>query len=142
MIRVAIFREKKLFRGTRNRRNFYSFRRNSVCFAERKTLGIPFRAIPRKIKKAQNSVPNHFLKKKNTRNLVISFKTIPRKIKRWNTGSETGVLVHLSSTVSRGRPSQVSLGMMLLLYEKSFCCWLALPSNLIFSRNSFRSVPF
>jgi hypothetical protein len=26
------------------------------------------------------------------------------------------------STVSRGHPSQGSLGMMLLIYEKSFCC--------------------
>ncbi len=55
--------------------NMDSFRRNSVCFAERKTLGIPFRSIPRKTKKfgipfrtislkanhseLRNFVPNH-----------------------------------------------------------------------------------
>ncbi len=46
-------------------RNFDSFRRNSGCFVERKTLGIPFRAILWKIKKAQNSVPNHVVEEKN-----------------------------------------------------------------------------
>jgi hypothetical protein len=47
--RVAIFREKNYVENGADR-NFDSFHRNFVCFAERKTLGIPFRAIPRKIK--------------------------------------------------------------------------------------------
>ncbi len=45
------FSEEKKFRGTRRRRKFDSFRRNSVCSAKRKMLGIPFRVIPRKVKK-------------------------------------------------------------------------------------------
>jgi hypothetical protein len=47
--------------------NFDSFHRNSVCFAERKTLGIPLSSSAED-KKARNSVPKHFVEKKNTRN--------------------------------------------------------------------------
>jgi hypothetical protein len=75
------FPRKKLFRGIRKRRN--SFRRNFVCFAERKTHGIPFRAIPRKIKMVRISVLNHFVEENNTQELrnFVPFRTIPRRIK-------------------------------------------------------------
>ncbi len=59
--RVAIFREKKYSTEHGTDGNFDSFRWNSACFEERKTLGILFQAIPRKIRKTQNSVPNHFV---------------------------------------------------------------------------------
>jgi hypothetical protein len=72
---------KKLFCGTRNRLNFYSFRRNSSCFAGRNTLGISFRAIAMNVKKAWNSVPKHFIEDKYTRNFLVLFRTIPQKIK-------------------------------------------------------------
>jgi hypothetical protein len=42
----------------------HSVERNSACSVERKTLGVPFRAISAEDKKAQNSVPNHFLEEK------------------------------------------------------------------------------
>ncbi len=76
---------------------------HSVCFAERKTLGIPFRALPRKIRKlgrekhselrnfvpnkstedenTRNSIPNHFIEEKKSQNFVISFSRITWKIK-------------------------------------------------------------
>jgi hypothetical protein len=57
------------------------FSRNSACFAERKTLRTPFRALPQKIKKTRNSVANHFIEKENTGNFVTLFRTIPWKIK-------------------------------------------------------------
>jgi len=61
-----------------------SFRRNSGCSAERKTLGIPFRTIPWRKKmhgilysgtkieaNPRNSVPNHSAEEKNSRNSVL-----------------------------------------------------------------------
>jgi hypothetical protein len=92
--RVAILREK-LFRGTRNRQKFWSFRRNSVCFVERKKLKNPFRTISSKRKtlgtskfrsepfpgreNARNSIPNHFVEEKTTQNFVILFSEPFRK---------------------------------------------------------------
>ncbi len=43
--RVAIFRKKNYSAEYETRRNRREFRRNSVCFAEEKNLGIPFRTI-------------------------------------------------------------------------------------------------
>ncbi len=45
------FPRKKSSAEHRRDGNFYSFRRNSVCSAERKMLGIPFQAVLQKIKK-------------------------------------------------------------------------------------------
>jgi hypothetical protein len=42
---VAIFRQKNYSVEYETRRNRQEFRRNSVCFAEEKNLGIPFRTI-------------------------------------------------------------------------------------------------
>jgi hypothetical protein len=87
--RVAIFRHKNYtaeYETTRNRREF---RQNSVCLAEEKNLGIPFRTIfwkrktipfqtifndktleflsePFQKRKLRNSFPDHFQKKKNS----------------------------------------------------------------------------
>jgi hypothetical protein len=44
-------------------------------------LGFLLRVIPQKIKKARNSVPNHFAEAKITWNFVILFRTIQREIK-------------------------------------------------------------
>ncbi len=57
------------------------FRRNSGCSAEQKTLGIPFRTLPRKRKQlaipfrgtkieadSQNAIPNHSAEDKTIRN--------------------------------------------------------------------------
>ncbi len=85
--RVAIFREKKNSAEHGRDGNFGSFRRNSVCSAERKMFGIPFRVIPRKIKK-------------NSEFCFYKMKSIV------------------------------------------FVFMLSIPSNLIFPRNSFRSVTF
>jgi hypothetical protein len=43
--RVAIFRKKNYSAEYETRRNRREFRRNSVCFAKEKNLGIPFRTI-------------------------------------------------------------------------------------------------
>ncbi len=43
--RIAIFRQKNYSAEYETRRNRREFRRNSVCFAEEKNLGIPFRTI-------------------------------------------------------------------------------------------------
>ncbi len=64
-IRVAIFREKKLLRETRNGQKFW---RNSVCF--------------RGAKNAKDSdSADHFGEEKKIRDFVISFRTISRTIK-------------------------------------------------------------
>ncbi len=75
------FPRKKLFRGTLNRQKFYSFRRNSNCFAEPKKLGIPFRAISAEDKKLEIPIRTTFLEEKNTWNFVILFQTISQKRK-------------------------------------------------------------
>ncbi len=87
--KVAIFRQKNYSAEYETRRNRREFLRNSICFVEKKNLGIPFQTISGKRKtiqfqtismikpwnsfpnhfqkrKLRNSVPNHFRKKKNT----------------------------------------------------------------------------
>ncbi len=105
--RVAIFRQKNYSAEYETRRNRREFRRNSVCFAEEKNLGIPFRTISWKRKtipfqtifndktleflsdsfpthfqkrKLRKSVPSHFWKKKK---LGIPFRTIFGRENTW-----------------------------------------------------------
>ncbi len=73
---VAIFRFKKLFRWTRNRQTFWFISRNSAWFPERETLGIPFRAISRKIKKLE--IP-FWTSSRKIKMLWIPFQTISQK---------------------------------------------------------------
>ncbi len=62
---VAIFREKNYSPKHGTDRNFYSFRRNSIFFAEQKTLRISFRTIPRKMK-----ISEFCSEVRNTRNVL------------------------------------------------------------------------
>ncbi len=72
--RVAIFRHKNYTTEYETRRNRREFRQNSVCLAEEKNHGIPFRTIfgreklfhskPFLMIKPWNSFPNHFQKRK------------------------------------------------------------------------------
>jgi hypothetical protein len=59
--------------------NFGFFRRISICFGKRKTLRIPIRAIPRKIKKSAEFRSERFCEEKKSELNVISFRTIPKK---------------------------------------------------------------
>jgi hypothetical protein len=52
-VRVAIFREKNYSAEYETDKDFDKFRPNSACFMERITLGLPFQAIPQKIKKLE-----------------------------------------------------------------------------------------
>jgi hypothetical protein len=75
------FSEKKIFRGTRNRRKFGFIPSEFRLFRGTKNARNSVPNPSAEDKKVRNSVPNHLLKKQITRNFVISFQTIPRKIK-------------------------------------------------------------
>ncbi len=64
--RVDIFREKKYSTEHGTNGNFDSFRWNSTCFEERKTLGNLFQAIPRKIRKNAEFRSKPFCRKGKT----------------------------------------------------------------------------
>ncbi len=83
-----------------NRRTGF-FRRNCGCLAEQKILGIPFGTIPRKRKmlgisycktkeeaNSRNSLPNHLVEEKTTRNFVPWYKILFRSISRKKTCSQ------------------------------------------------------
>ena len=70
---VANFREKNYSAEHRIDGNFDSFDRNSVCFAERKALRIPFQAIP--WKKKNLGIPLRIISRK-IKKLGIPFQTI------------------------------------------------------------------
>ncbi len=85
--RVAIFRRKKYYSAEHETHGYFdSLRRNSICFAERKTSEFrsDFWAICHFAadKKAQNSGPRHFVKEKNTQNFVILFWTMSAEDKK------------------------------------------------------------
>ncbi len=55
--RIGNFRQKKYSAEDGIDGTIGLFRRNSVCSAEHKTIGIPFRTVPTEEKNARNSVP-------------------------------------------------------------------------------------
>ncbi len=73
--RVGNFRQKNNSAEDGIDRTYGYFRRNSGCSAEQKTLGIPFRTIPRKRK--QLGIP--FRRTKIVTNTRNPFRTLPQK---------------------------------------------------------------
>jgi hypothetical protein len=124
-IGFAIFREK-IPRNTEQTEIFI----HSVCFA---TLGIPFRAIRWKIKKAQNSVPNHFIEEKKHWNIFFP-ETFRGRLKCSEFHSEPFCRSKKHSEFC----DSLCTDMMLLIYVKSFLllCWL------IHQTSFFRRIPF